>query len=237
MIITELLVSILRGCGKEVTVERIRKNTCDDIIWKDSKAPWPRSSTWLLVRVALQISITRLSATGNNTYKEFMVFLMSQVLNAAKEQQKTSSEILQTRSNKVPRHLCKVQRPSDGPWLLTIRDIVSQTSGILQKRWRLIPDRAEPSLSMSELCKYKIDDNITFSLKNMENFIKSTTERKVAVPNTRFRPTWELNSLAQNQLPSVGDWSKNYLPFKLLELKSWVAESLQTWIDRIIPAI
>ncbi|RSL88379.1 hypothetical protein CEP51_001714 [Fusarium floridanum] len=231
MIVTELLVSILRGCGKEVAVEKICKNTRDDVIWKDGKVPWRRSSTWLLVRVALQLSMTRLSATGKNTYKEFMVFLMAQVLQAANEQQKVSSEILQTMSNKVSRRLCKLQRPSDGPWLVTIRDVVSQTSGILQKRWRFIADRAEPPLSMSELCKFKIDDNITFSLKDMETFIRSTTQRKAEVPNPRFRPTSELNSLPQNQLPSVGDWSENYLPFKLLELESWVAENLQTWID------
>jgi hypothetical protein len=231
MIVTELLVSILRGCGKEIAVERICKNMRDDVIWKESKTPWRRSSTWLLVRVALQLSMTRLSATGQNTYKEFMAFLMAQVLHAANNQQKVSSDILQTMSNKVARRLCKLQMPSDGPWLVNIREIVSQTLEILQKRWRLITDRAEPPLSMGDLCKFKIEDNITFSLEDMETFIKSTTQRKAVVPNLRFRPTSELNSLPQNQLPSVGDWSENYLPFKLLELESWVAENLQTWVD------
>ncbi|KAI1071472.1 hypothetical protein LB507_005472 [Fusarium sp. FIESC RH6] len=232
MIVTELLVSILRGCGKEIAVEKVCKNTRDDVISKDSKVPWRRSPTWLLVRVALQLSMTRFSATGNDTYKEFMVFLMAQVLQAANEQQKVPSEILQIMSNKIARRLCKLDNPRDGPWLVSIRNIVSQTSETLQQRWRLITERSEPPLSsMRGLSNFKIDDNIAFSLKDMETFIKATTQRKAAVPNTRFRPTSELNSLTQNQLPCVGDWSEDYLPFKLIELESWVAENIQAWID------
>lgn len=231
MIVTELLASILRGCGKEVAVDKISKSTRDDVIWKDSKFPWRRSSTWLLVRVALQLSMTRLSATGKNTYKEFMVFLMAQALHAANEQQKVSSDILQTMSNKISRRLCKLQRPSDGPWLVDIQHVVSKTSEILHKRWRYIRERAEPPLSLSGLSKFKIENNITFSLKDMEAFIKSITQAKAAVHEPRFRPTSELSSLPQNQLPSVRDWGEDCTPFKLLEFESWVAENLQTWID------
>ncbi|KAL3483630.1 hypothetical protein BJX62DRAFT_249297 [Aspergillus germanicus] len=207
IIVTELLASILRGCGKEVAVDKICKNTRDDVIWKDSKYPWRRSSTWLLVRVALQLCMTRLSATGKNTYKEFMVFLMAQALHAANEQQKVS------------RRLCKLQRPSDGPWL------------ILHTRWRYIRERAEPPLSLSELSRFKIEDNITFSLKDMEAFIKSITQPKAAAHEPRFCPTSKLNSLPQNQLPSVEDWGEDCTAFKLLEIESWVAENLRTWID------
>ncbi|KAL3446142.1 hypothetical protein BJX65DRAFT_296583 [Aspergillus insuetus] len=231
MIVTELLASILRGCGKEVAVDKICKNTRDDVIWKDRKYPWRRSSTWLLVRVALQLSMARLSATGKNTYKEFMVFLMAQALHAANEQQKISSDILKIMSNKVSRRLCKLQRPSDGPWLVDIQHVVSKTSEILHTRWRYIRERAEPPLSLNELSRFKIENNITFSLKDMEAFIKSITQPKAAVHEPRFCPTCELNSLPQNQLPSVEDWGEDCTTFKLLGIESWVAENLQTWID------
>ncbi|OQE17962.1 hypothetical protein PENSTE_c019G07856 [Penicillium steckii] len=138
MIVTELLASILRGCGSEVAVDKICKNTRDDVIWKDSKFPWRRSSTWLLVRVALQLSMTRISAGGRNTYKEFMAFLMAQALHAANDYQKVSSDVLQTMLNKVSRRLCKLQTPSDGPWLVNIRHVVSKTSEHLHKRPRAI---------------------------------------------------------------------------------------------------
>jgi predicted Zn-ribbon and HTH transcriptional regulator len=92
-------------------------------------------------------------------------------------------------------------------------------------------EQAGPPLSLNELSKFKIEDNITFSLRDMEAFIKSITQRKVAVLESRFRPTSELNSLPQNQLPSVRYWSEDYTPFKLLEIESSVAENLQTWID------
>jgi hypothetical protein len=81
-------------------------------------------------------------------------------------------------------------------------------------------EQAGPPLSLNELSKFKIEDNITFSLRDMEAFIKSITQRKVAVLESRFRPTSELNSLPQNQLPSVRYWSEDYTPFKLLEIES-----------------
>ena len=93
--------------------------------------------------------------------------------------------------------------------------------------WRYIAERAESPLSRDEWSKFKIENNITFSLKDMEDFIKSITQRKAAILKPKFRPTSELNSLPQNQLPSVRDWDEDYTPFKLLEIESWVAENLQ----------
>jgi predicted Zn-ribbon and HTH transcriptional regulator len=232
MIVTQLLASILRGCGKEVAVDRVCKNTRDEITGQNSRSPWRRSSTWLLIRVALQLAMARVSAAGKNTYKEFMVFLMAQVLHSANEQQKIPSETLQTMSNKVSRRLCKLQKPSHGLWLNNIHDVVSKTSEVLHERWRCIIEKAEPPLSLSELSKFKIEDNVAFSLRHMETFIKAIAQRKSGITESKFRPTSEHDPLPQIQLPSVvKDWRQDDIPFKLLAIERWVAENLQTWID------
>ncbi|GKT62685.1 hypothetical protein ColTof4_01695 [Colletotrichum tofieldiae] len=120
-IVTELFACMLRGCGKEVVFKGICKNTRDEVMSKDSKLLWRRSSLWLLLRVALQLSMTRLSGNGHNTYKEFMAFMMAQALHAANQLGKMDSNVLHTMSAKVSRRLSKLQSPSTGPWLLAIQ--------------------------------------------------------------------------------------------------------------------
>lgn len=103
MIVTELFASMLRGCGKALPPLGICKNTRDDIT-----EHWSRSPLWLLIRVALQLSMTRHSSDADNTYKEFMAFLMARALHMANQQKKISSEILDIMLTKVSRRLSKL---------------------------------------------------------------------------------------------------------------------------------
>lgn len=235
MIVTELFTCMLRGCGREVSVDGICKSTREDVMGKDSKPPWRRSSLWLLIRVALQLTMARLSGDDGNTYKEFMAFLMAQVLDAANQQQKIASDVLQTMSTKVSRRLCKLQSPSDGPWLREMQRIVSKTSETVNERWKNIRERAEPSLNLEELSKFKMKENIDFTLKNMDTFLDSIARRETATHESKFRPTSQLIPFARNQLPVVKDWCQAYIPFHLLEIESWVSNNLQTWIDDYMP--
>lgn len=75
--VTELLTGILRGVGSVVTVERFTKRVGDEVLWDDAKVPWRRSSTWLVVRVALRMVL------GLNAYKWFMIYFMARVLHGA----------------------------------------------------------------------------------------------------------------------------------------------------------
>lgn len=173
MIITELFTSMLRGCGKAVSSRGIRKNTRDEIIRKDHKDPWRRSPLWLLIRVALQLAMTRCSREEDATYKEFMVFLMTQTLHVANQQQKTSSDILSNMSTKVSRRLSKLRSPSSGAWLSNVRSIVSKTLDTLNQRWTQIQDRAEPSLDIHDLCEINMVESTLLPLKEMDDFLSS----------------------------------------------------------------
>ncbi|KAF9776155.1 hypothetical protein IL306_005698, partial [Fusarium sp. DS 682] len=85
-IVTDFLPSMLRGVGKQVTVPGICKNTHEEVMWSDSKFPWRRSPVWLLIRVGLQLTMARLARKDKDPYKEFMIFLMAQVLDVAVKQ-------------------------------------------------------------------------------------------------------------------------------------------------------
>ncbi|KAI8263017.1 hypothetical protein K4K58_013223 [Colletotrichum sp. SAR11_239] len=231
-IVTELFACMLRGCGKEVVSKGICKNTREEVMWKDSKLPpWRRSSLWLLLRVALQLSMTRLSGDGHNTYKEFMAFLMGQVLHAANQSGKIDTNILHTMSSKLSRRLSKLQTPSSGPWLLAIQQVATETSITINARWALIRERADPPLKLEELSSLKAKDNTAHSLKDMDAFLASIYRRDTASRALGSRPASRPGALTQSQLPVITECDSAYLPYHLIEIESWVADNLQNWID------
>ncbi|OAR01441.1 hypothetical protein LLEC1_04033 [Akanthomyces lecanii] len=231
-IVTELFTSMLRGCGKEVPVEGVCKHTREDIVWKNGKLPWRRSPLWLLVRVALHLSMLRLSGGDDKTYKEFMAFLMADALQAAGQQQKIASDVLHTMSTKVSRRLCKIQEPSDGPWLPHIRKIVRDSSETIHQRWKQICEREEPSLNLAKLSEFKMEESTDFSLANMEKFLDTIASRKTASSNRGFHPTSQINVEPQDQIPIAKYWNETNSPFNLFEIESWVANNLQAWVDQ-----
>ncbi|KXH25073.1 hypothetical protein CSIM01_12989 [Colletotrichum simmondsii] len=231
-IVTELFACMLRGCGKEVVSKGICKNTRDEVMWKDSKEPpWRRSSLWLLLRVALQLSMTRLSGDGHNTYKEFMAFLMAQALNAANQLGKTDSNILHTMSSKVSRRLSKLRSPSSGPWLLAIQQIVTETAVTINKRWTFIRDKSAPPLKLEELSSFKSKDNTDHLLKEMDAFLASISRRSTSTRSLGFHPVSRLSALTQSQLPAITECDSAQLSYHLIEIESWVAANLQRWTD------
>src|SRR5579859_7070458 len=82
-IVTELFMGFLGPAAEPVDVSRLWKNTREEVMWHDSLLPWRRSPMWLLVRVAMQLIISRSSGSSEpsgDLYKTFMVFLMGHIL-------------------------------------------------------------------------------------------------------------------------------------------------------------
>lgn len=230
-IVTELFTSMLRGCGKEVAVEGICKHTRDDVVTKAGRAPWRRSSLWLLIRVALHLSMVRLSG-NDKTFKEFMVFMMAEALQAATRQQKVPSDTLHHMSTKISRRLCKIQSPNDGPWLSTVHKNVSESSAMIHQRWKEIQERDEPPLDVSQIFACNFEEHTRFSLPNMEKFLGTIQSRKVANRSGGFQPTLQVNTQSPNQLPFSKYWNEADCPFNLFEVESWVAGNLEGWVSQ-----
>ena len=74
--VSELFFGVLEGMGESLSVAAISKNTRDEVLWSNAKEPWRRSPMWLLIRVALQLVITRAPDGSLYLYKEFMVFMI-----------------------------------------------------------------------------------------------------------------------------------------------------------------
>lgn len=231
-IVTELLTSILRGAGKQISVNGIRKNTREEVMWSNSKLPWRRSPLWLLVRVALQLTMVRLTGTSEKLYKPFMAFMMAQVLEYA-SQQPTSSDALHVMMAKVSRRLCKLESPHNGKWLRTIQRIVSGSSELLSQSWKQIRERSNKSLDLKAISGLEMKDNIHFSLPATEAFLSAIPLRVDESECSTFSPTPHVWPTGGDVLPSVSSAAnKEYLPFHLAMVESWVASHLDQWLER-----
>ncbi|KZV68205.1 hypothetical protein PENSPDRAFT_754325 [Peniophora sp. CONT] len=109
--ISQLLVGILLGCfgATDADVTRVTKRIADEVIWDGALKPWRRLPLWLILRVALQTTLV-----DRNTYKAFMAFFMTRVLNNCvkldkqKLEGRFSSDILDIMRKKIARRLAKL---------------------------------------------------------------------------------------------------------------------------------
>ncbi|KAF4469857.1 hypothetical protein FALBO_3237 [Fusarium albosuccineum] len=229
-IVTELLMSILQGGGKPVTVTGISKNTREEISWRDSKLTWRRSPLWLLIRVGLQLTMTRFAVDSVDIYKPFMAYLMAQVLKIANSQP-APSDVLHTMRTKVAGRLHKLESPRNGRWLDQVQQTVTETSECLTQRWKKICEVAEKPLDLKAVSKVDFGDSIHLSLSAVDQFIASISQRDRETQSTDFRPKAHISIFDKDGLPGVcEDINKEYIPFHLAMVESWVATHLERWI-------
>ncbi|KAI6011417.1 hypothetical protein EDC04DRAFT_3145760 [Pisolithus marmoratus] len=137
--ITELLTGILRAVGRPAEVQRISKRIGDDVVWRDSRLPWRRSSLWLMIRVVLQTTLER-SDLGFDGYKAFMLFFMNGLASEALHN-RMPDDILHWVSAKISRRLTKLGKPVPD-WL---SEAVLQTCTNIRNRldsgWKQVQER------------------------------------------------------------------------------------------------
>ncbi|QRV77950.1 kinase-like protein [Ceratobasidium sp. AG-Ba] len=133
--ISQLFTGILRGIGEEIEPCRVVKRVADEVLWHNARRPWRRSPIWLIIRVALQTSIT-----SPSEYKHFMVYLHAHILGLCCNDS-FSSDLLATMRMKMARRLLKVQ-DSAPDFLVDAAKATSQKAEtLLQTRWTEIKNR------------------------------------------------------------------------------------------------
>lgn len=231
-IVVDLLPGILRGFGQQVSVSGISKKTHEEVMWSNSKLPWRRSPLWLLIRVGLQLTMARFSYRGRDLYKDFMVFLMAEVLNLSTKHG-AGSEELHTMSTKICRRLCKLNHPPEGMWLTHVCEILSKTSQVLAARWDQIFVESERSLDLRAIETFKLADSTQLCLPGMETFVASVLARKGPTEVAHFKPIPQVLLLNDNCLPTI-EKGERYLSFRLAMVESWVAANLDLWLKHHI---
>ncbi|KAF8970976.1 hypothetical protein BDZ97DRAFT_1901937 [Flammula alnicola] len=127
--ITQLLIMILYGMGKEAKVNRITKRIADDVCWDNARNPWRRSSLWLVLRVAIQTT-----ANSRETYKAFMVFLQVELLRLFLDHD-LPSELLHAARVKTSRRVHKLGASASPRLLQEVKAVSRAIEQRLQARW------------------------------------------------------------------------------------------------------
>ena len=132
--ISELLVGILRGCGRPAVVDRFTKRIGDEVLSdaSDERAqdkPWRRSPLWLILRVTLQSSLR-----SSNLYKPFVLFYHAHLLHCGVRQDFTS-ELLYMMKAKMSRRLSKLCPNISHHVYQFVHNSARTTEALLSKRW------------------------------------------------------------------------------------------------------
>ncbi|KAF8601975.1 hypothetical protein BDV93DRAFT_607791 [Ceratobasidium sp. AG-I] len=164
--ISQLFLGILRGMGKEVEPRRVDKRIADEILWDSAYKPWRRSPIWLIIRVALQ---TSLSSTTN--YKHFMVYFEAQLLHRAHGMKEFSSDLLFAMRVKMARRLFKVQASAPKFVVDIAKTVAEETGGVLQARWTEV-QRAQQVSPPWNPATHTFEESINQSLPNSRAYLE-----------------------------------------------------------------
>lgn len=232
-VVTELLSSILLGFGSEVSSQSIRKHTREEVLWNNSRLPWRRSPTWLLVRVTLQLSLQRAGLLDGHIYKKFMVYFMAHILEWA-QARSLHSDILHTMSAKIVRRLSKLRHADSGPWVGPIRRVIEETSQLLDDRWLSIRQDSEAPSKVSGPSDIDPERDVHLSLHGLDNFLSAIKLREDVSASCHLLPESRVQALNRFNLPSLSHFDQpscGYTPFTLAAIESWVADNLGSWIQ------
>ncbi|KAF4445849.1 hypothetical protein F53441_10495 [Fusarium austroafricanum] len=230
-IVTELLTSFLRGAGSAVEIKAVQKRTREEVSWHNSRSPWRRSPVWLLIRVGLQLTMSRHECGSHDVYKRFMVFLIAQTLELANERS-SPSEILHLMMAKISRRICKLGDSHEEEWLQSVKNIVSSASTCLKARWSNIQRRFEKPLDLDALAEFDFRDHLQLFLPEVDKFLATITQRKSQSTKSCLALKGSALTPDPATLPTVdGSVNNDYKSFKLAVVESWVQQNLDRWVQ------
>ena len=207
--LTALLMGIIRGVGLTADVTRITKHVRDNVgQWprgdRTPQSSWCRSSLWLFIRVAIQMSLDR-SPLGCASYKRFMLFFMctlaSDTMNAD-----LSNDLLHLISSKILRRLSKLgSSATRGLSEMALKTCTSLRE-ILQVRW----DQANVRpFSFRNPSQDELASCTQLSLLNSCEYIRDALTNDVHVPiSVSFTPEHRHRSTIKDFLSSDGSFFK-----------------------------
>ncbi|KZP03932.1 hypothetical protein FIBSPDRAFT_844484, partial [Athelia psychrophila] len=174
--ITQLLTGILRGMGRPAEVQRVQKRIAEDVLWKDAFAPWRRSPIWLVIRVALQTSLT--GENGKDSYKSFMLFALAAMLQDTLAADFPSDMLFCMRS-KICRRLYKLG--SAVPLFVQekVQEVAEATERLLQERWKAEQMQKVATVAWAPQ-NLNISEDTTLSLHKSGDYLRNVFSGNIA---------------------------------------------------------
>ncbi|PPJ57158.1 hypothetical protein CBER1_08454 [Cercospora berteroae] len=233
--ITELFFGYLRGIeSRSLTAEsQINKHTRDEVLWDEAKIPWRRSSMWLLIRVSLQLVLSRSPSGSRDLYKEVMVYIMSFVLWTTPS---LSSDLMFCMSAKVSRRVQKLRGVA--PTLpasvrASVDYVLRETTDELSARWTTIQNRDQRDLKLSSLAELNFETDTRVSLPEFDRYLKALRSRQRNGAPSSFAPSSQLlhhSSSHLPPLPSRNSEDQYYATANLRQFEQWISNYLDQWL-------
>ena len=231
--VTELFMGMLAGIGEHTTVSTISKNTRDEVLWHKAKLPWRRSPMWLLIRVALQLVISRSSDGSRQLYKEVLVFVMSHILN---QRGSLPFDMLYVMKSKIQRRMHKLSAavPILPPSAMTfVTCSLKQASDSIEAHWELAQRLDARELHLNKLTVLDFEQDTFVALPALDKHIQATLSRAQAPSSARYVPSSHLIDLLPHELPDLGHsgfQNSHYAICNLDRFERWAADHIDQWV-------
>lgn len=213
--------------------QSIQKNVRDSILWNNSEKPWRRSRTWLLARVAMQLTFSRHSPEGKGIYKSFMLFFTATVLDETPTRHLSSDHIAIMVAKVARRKLKLVQHGAsiEESWIVRyVDESMGKATAELRRRQERIFSLSSPSCDVQQLECLNPREDVLHRLPMVDEFLESIGTRTQSLPEAGFSDRSYAGVFEPGSLPSLSQFSPSYAAFTLAAFEKWVAEHLDSWI-------
>lgn len=241
-LVSELLVGgILKGFGSAVTVRSISKQTRDEVLWDNAHLPWRRSAMWLLIRVVLQLTIVRAPDGSRLLYKEFMVFMMTTLLERSLKLP-LESDVFHVMNTKISRRLHKIgtdKSANHDRLTAQVHAVLGASYGIIQHRWTTVQTAERDEAALGLIPTFERPGGAAVDIPALDVYIGLIRDGKVSISRSQFSPSSQLLRLEPESLPTLPDSHPSdyhYAVARLQQVEQWVLEHLSAWVtDRDDP--
>ncbi|KAL8720734.1 MAG: hypothetical protein Q9225_002434 [Loekoesia sp. 1 TL-2023] len=237
-LVTELLMASLAAIGAPLKVLQVRKRIRDDVLWSGCFLPWRRSSLWLILRVGIQVTITREMdpAKAFTQYKSFMVYLLADILGQALRSG-ISDEHCKVIQMKVARRVAKLGNTCIPFVQETALAVAEQAARSQEDVWRKIQEKDADRKTQINLATVKDDTSLTLCKSRTALDIalhEDESNPHPAIPIPSVRHDWI--SISSDGVPVIKP-SVELIEEKiyaLAEFERWVWDSLPSWLQKAL---
>ncbi|EIW79093.1 hypothetical protein CONPUDRAFT_107198 [Coniophora puteana RWD-64-598 SS2] len=168
--VTELLTGILLGFGTPADVPRVSKRIGDDVQWLNAELPWRRAPLWLVIRVSLQTTLSRVTG-GLLVYKSFILFLITNIIQEVVNDHLPhfSDEVLFQMSAKMGRRLHKLGSSALPELAKSTCKVAEAVRNALEERSKALTSSPLPAL---QLTTSDFERDVNLPLKNSQSCIE-----------------------------------------------------------------
>ena len=229
-LVTELLMAILAANGNLIDPERIHKRIRDDVCSSSTAPPWRRSPFWLVLKVGLPTSLTRLFPNDecHAQYKNFMCFLVAKICRVGCTQTLPPDDIHVIMS-KVARKVLKLGLLAFDTVLTEVQEICRQGKQYLDHGWKLAQEHDNSQRDVPEICSSEVGSTVRLnnSSKYLASRIAQCDDYRI---KEAFTPSCSARiPVGQSELPASDILSIHSadLPLALMDFERWVCLDLE----------